>query len=618
MQHTSLIKVCVFLVFVVVCRGQNTFNVQISLRVRDKIADLLQVVTTIIHSQLTMVKLGIVNVSQPVEALKLLSFGPKLTYYNNLQNFQVAFETNDFFNVQNGANIFNLGSANEIYGITYALSQPGNPTNLQIWSVKQNGNPDKVLGNGSFIVTKRPWYLQLKAAQQCIWTTPGLAFSSKKPNVIYACPIQNFTYKGYYTFAGAVAGALWLDQIDLYLNNAFHGQEMNVFIVEKSTGNFLGSSLGAMTYVVVNSNTLAYIKAVNSENPIIAGGTQKLIDNDWPEHLLIYNGYYLQSVLYTDPYPGLVWYIVVLLPAKTEANYLGSDTDIKLYYAVTIISSITLIIVLFGLIIIMILQNKRLFRLSKPIFTILSLFGGIILVIFCYFLTGSNTDITCAVRPWLFSLGLTAFIAPLTVKSFMLYDLFIANPYARDKIFRTDFVLLSTTAFLIISVVLVITTEWQYSNGGAKVISTTVMASNGAYTQVTYCSYINNLLYLGTTLGYNGLILFIGCFYSVLIRNLHGVVSGAYVHMIIVYNVGIALIIIIAIGRIDIPIIIAITIEIICLCYAVSLASLLSVGPNLYALYTLGDVAAADEVIEQIFHGKKNIVNPIEENNETT
>jgi hypothetical protein len=42
------------------------------------------------------------------------------------------------------------------------------------------------------------------------------------------------------------------------------------------------------------------VSAIESENALINGATQYLMDHEWPEDLLIYGKYYLESVLYEN------------------------------------------------------------------------------------------------------------------------------------------------------------------------------------------------------------------------------------------------------------------------------------------------------------------------------
>ena len=79
---------------------------------------------------------------------------------------------------------------------------------------------------------------------------------------------------------------------------------------------------------------------------VIAGATKTLINLGWPTYLATYNNYYLQNVPYVDSTPGISWYIVVLLPANVQLDYIGPESN--LYAAVIAIAVISIVVELCG------------------------------------------------------------------------------------------------------------------------------------------------------------------------------------------------------------------------------------------------------------------------------
>ena len=67
--------------------------------------------------------------------------------------------------------------------------------------------------------------------------------------------IQGMSYYGYNSFIGFTASNVklsLLSQLDDYLRSSFENTDRNVFIIEKSSGYLIASSLGAKTYVSIN------------------------------------------------------------------------------------------------------------------------------------------------------------------------------------------------------------------------------------------------------------------------------------------------------------------------------------------------------------------------------
>ena len=338
--------------------------------------------------------------------------------------------------------------------------------------------------------------------------------------------------------------------------------------------------------------------AIQSENPIIAGATKKLIDSNWPDYLLIYDGNYLQNVLYNDTVPGIQWYIVVLLPANVQVDHLGPDSS--LYGAVIAIASISIAASVIGIIITLVYLKTRLIRLTRPVFTLIILTGALSLSIYCILLLGSNTDISCTVRPWLFNLAFTLSFSPLLIKSYMVHWLFNLNPLAKNKLIPTHVLLSFTFLFVAIDAFLVGVTAYV-GGSGTKAISTTKLTSNDAYGEITYCSTTANRVFLYVEIAYKGLLVGAACLLSFLVRRIPGTIAGSKVLVVTVYNVacisGVILLVIHSVT--DVGVSILIQAVGICICCMMTVG--LMIVPTFYQLVTIGDDNAADDVLEEVF-----------------
>ena len=349
------------------------------------------------------------------------------------------------------------------------------------------------------------------------------------------------------------------------------------------------------------------LTATSSENPIIAGATALLIDQNWPDKLIIFEKYYLQNTLYVDAIVGLTWYIVVLLPAVLQADHLGPDSS--LYGAVVAIASFSLVFSLVCVALVSYFWHKKskMIKLCQPVFTMMILIGGILLVILCYMLLGENNDLSCSTRPYLFNIAFTFAFAPLLIKSWRVHVLFNLNPMAKNKLISTYVLVVYTMLFVVLDVVLM--TLCLFVGGrGTKPFVASELTSNGAYSQLTYCGYHGNTTFFYTELAYKGLLIAVACFLSFKTRNVAGAIAGSKVLLAIVYNTAFmsGVIILITSSVNDVESII--TCEGIGICFCVVMNAALLVLPVSYQILYVGDNEAAEEVMEEVFSKKRSAV----------
>jgi len=257
------------------------------------------------------------------------------------------------------------------------------------------------------------------------------------------------------------------------------------------------------------------MEAALSENVIISGATKILNEKGWPDYLVIYNGYYLQSVSYTDSIPGIEWMIVVLLPAVIEPDHLGAGT--ALYAASISIAVLAILTAIISLALTLYHWRSRMMQLSQPYFTILVQLGCILLGISGILFLGENNSSNCASRAYVFNLAFTVAFSPLLVKCFRVYLVFVHSWRAnvlvhggQSKIISAAGLFLYTGLFLVADILIIVLAVYVGGSGTTPVTSTE-LSTNGAYAQFTFCGYHENTSFFYAELAYKGLLILLAC-----------------------------------------------------------------------------------------------------------
>ena len=336
--------------------------------------------------------------------------------------------------------------------------------------------------------------------------------------------------------------------------------------------------------------------ATKSENAFIAGATAELIEKGWPTDLVIYDDYYLQNIVYTDAVPGIVWYVVVLLPANLQIQYLGSESN--LYYVSIAIASLAILVALTGLAVVTYHRNTRLLRLTRPAFTYIVLVGAMLLGVYCIMLLGPNTTMSCTARPWMFNLGFTLSFSPLLIKAYMVHKLFNHKPLTKNKVISAHKLTVYTTLLVLIDVFLLLGTIYGAKN------YTSLMTVQKTYGAVTVCETTVNKPFLYVELVYKGLMVGAGCVLSFLVRKISGTIAGSKALMLIIYNTAVVCLVLLLIINNVTDMELSIFCQVIGICICIVVATGVLVVPTLHKLVSLGDDAAADEVMNEIFVAK--------------
>ena len=321
------------------------------------------------------------------------------------------------------------------------------------------------------------------------------------------------------------------------------------------------------------------MEAMKSPNPLISGSYSMLTDLNFPTKLIIYKNYYLQVAIYEDSIPGLLWYVVVLLPAVLDAFYLGTESSY--YYIVIFITGLTFLTIFFGFIITIRNYNKRIIKLTRPLFTMIILLGGTLLSISCLFLLDDNNEWRCAARPWMFNLAFTLSFAPFLIKSYMVHLLFNVNPMSRNKLIKNELLISATLLFVVVDVIILSATLYGGNGGGTHPVTTTRLTSNGAYASVTTCAYLSNTAFLNTEIAYKALLIVAACVMSFKVRNVPGTIAGSRTLVAVIYNTAFISLVVILINRS----VSDVSVQILCQAVGICLCVILNLGTKLYLCY---------------------------------
>eukprot|EP01042_Synura_sphagnicola_P036377 gene36377-biopygen3785 len=304
---------------------------------------------------------------------------------------------------------------------------------------------------------------------------------------------------------------------------------------DQATGQLLASTLGIPVNTKSSTGVLQAVYAASCSSPLISGVTTLLSSQGWPSLLTIYNGYYLQSTLYVDDLPGLAWYVVVLMPAAKDVEFLGRESN--LYNGVIVLVALTATFVTFALVSTVYFRNCRLIKLTGPIFTLMIIGGSYLLCASCIALLSENNVENCAVRPWLFNLAFTAAFSPLLVKAWRVHLMFNVNPLSKNKVISPSILLFYTAVFVVVDIIILAVTLNYNSKYTTKPESQLKKTSNGAYSDVIYCGYTKSAAFYGAEIAFKGALIIAACYLSFKIRRVAGTIAGSKTLLAIVYNV---------------------------------------------------------------------------------
>lgn len=575
--------------------GDSSFNYEIGARVSENIDNLLmKIIQSATIAQYTL-DAGLLNTSD------FRSSNPFLPGRNLFLSIKVAIDQIDVLQIGFEDRVYYalVNNPEFPYGIEMDLCHRNKTEVTYVYDIKKNGLPSSLANCSanakncpwSFDCTNKPWYIQGKAAMKKIWTNTFMQENPICPTISLVTPLEDGDGK----FLGNIAANMGLLQISDYLLKSYHGKDTDVFIVDRNNKLFLIASSFNALLITTNNQML---QATLSENSIISESTTILIANNWPTYLVTYKNHYLQSILYNSSVPGINWYVIVLIPMDITIDYLSSGSSI--YTAAIILTSLSITIAIICILISIIYRNSKLFKLSKPIFTLIVISGSILANIYCFFLIGENTDTSCTLRPWLFNLAFTLAFSPLLIKSYMVHRIFNNDQNTRHT--NIPIHLVVAYSLILVAFDAILLSLSIYATGsGSRAVTSTVLLETGAYGSVTQCSTLNNRIFFYIELIFKAVLVAAACILSYLIRHVNGAIAGSKTLIVVVYNVAVIslFVMIIASNIKDVGISIIVTICGIVFCTVLS--STMLVLPTLYQYYKLGDHEAADEVMLDVF-----------------
>ena len=238
--------------------GDAPFNYEISSRVQDNIRNLLQKVAEATIVPKLAIDADIVNISSSFgnsswlegwAAGRTLMFPIKRSFRKEIVLIQIGLWNKFYYAAYNQEY---TGLSNLPYNLYVLMSSKNDFGIVERYSVDSRGIPDferGSLGPLKYDCTSRPWYKQAKTAQVISWSAPYLQ-TNNVPGVSLVVPLVNSSFAGANGFVGTVAANIQLDQISAFLKSSYQDTGINVFIVEKSSGYLIASSLDALVYAI--------------------------------------------------------------------------------------------------------------------------------------------------------------------------------------------------------------------------------------------------------------------------------------------------------------------------------------------------------------------------------
>eukprot|EP01042_Synura_sphagnicola_P027002 gene27002-34885_t len=158
-------------------------------------------------------------------------------------------------------------------------------------------------------------------------------------------------------------------------------------------------------------------------------------------------------------------------------------------------------------------------------------------------------------------------------------------------------------AFVLIDVIVLVSTLYAWGKGTNPTTSS-VLTSNGAYAELTFCGYHSNSALFFSELVYKGLLVTTACYLSFKTRNVAGVIAGSKVLLVTVYNIaftcGVIILITHSLSNVD-TIVIS---EAMGICFCVITTAVLLVLPIYHQILFVGDDAAHDGVMDEVMRSK--------------
>ena len=244
--------------------GDSTFNYEISDRVLDYISDYTNLVgraVEIPHQIINSKNINF-NLSNPIDTCRKLFWPVKLTF-PEVGDVYIGFETKLWYGYI--GKYYEVNTLNVPYGLgRLTLNYLTNP----------DGSAGSYDSNATYDTTLRGWYKLAKSVKTKTWFGPfiSLANGNSNPTIALAIPLyRNVTNSNGQIIAtnqfyGVLSSNIYLTDISNYLSNAYKNTDRNVFVVDKTTGYLIATTLGVPLFTVVNGakvNSFTFLFHIN-------------------------------------------------------------------------------------------------------------------------------------------------------------------------------------------------------------------------------------------------------------------------------------------------------------------------------------------------------------------
>eukprot|EP00300_Choanocystis_sp_HF-7_P024165 c25570_g1_i1.p1 GENE.c25570_g1_i1~~c25570_g1_i1.p1 ORF type:complete len:705 (+),score=156.36 c25570_g1_i1:52-2115(+) len=297
---------------------------------------------------------------------------------------------------------------------------------------------------GDYDPRTRVWYSTAKSTLESHWSAVYVFATTETLGITFSSPIfgpANSTNddNNSSTFIGAVGVDYDLIAIEAFLIKEYGSKNGVVFIVDAANDKMIAASVPNASIVMVNGQP-QQLPAVNSTNQLIAATYKRILETQPSEQSsfsLITSDHAIQVVLFVDSF-GLFWRIVTIRGAMIDpsASIQPNSFGTKVIFTTFAIGATSTVVASAFFSTTYRRQNKQSEQTELPGWWPKPLAVSFIFILvgsfLCYlaalsYLYGdysnnqgahnSSTLISCAVRGWLFSLGLAVTMSGLLVKA---------------------------------------------------------------------------------------------------------------------------------------------------------------------------------------------------------
>lgn len=183
----------------------------------------------------------------------------------------------------------------------------------------------------------RPWYTEVKSQQDFIWTDPYIFFSSQKPGITAATPINGDNNQ----IDGVIGVDIEIDEISRFLSNLEIGQT-GVAMALSNNGEVIAHPESNLIKISNSLGTLEFVNINEIEDPVARnafGRLQNLDEILSKEELkseFIYNGDEYASMIIPGHNHDLPWSIAIYAPLSDFIGGIEENRTLNIWIAISI------------------------------------------------------------------------------------------------------------------------------------------------------------------------------------------------------------------------------------------------------------------------------------------